>query len=51
MPAEGPVEPRNVVAGHKNTDLPDDPAVLDRTRRHLPDAVRLLDESPTARAF
>ncbi|MFD8000060.1 MBL fold metallo-hydrolase [Streptomyces mirabilis] len=45
------LEPRTVVAGHKNKDLPDDPAILDRTRQYLLDAIRLLDENPTAREF
>ena len=43
--------PRAVVAGHKNKDLPDDPAILDQTRQYLVDAHRLLDEKPTAREF
>lgn len=38
-------------AYHKNKDLPDDPAILDRTRQYLLDAIRLLDENPTAREF
>lgn len=45
------LKPRTVVAGHKNKDLPDDPAILDRTRQYLLDAIRLLDENPTAREF
>ncbi|MEU2618443.1 MBL fold metallo-hydrolase [Streptomyces sp. NPDC007157] len=45
------LEPRTVVAGHKNKDLPDDPAILDRTRQYLLDVIRLLDENPTAREF
>ncbi|MGW1803279.1 MBL fold metallo-hydrolase [Streptomyces sp. NPDC001984] len=45
------LEPRTVVAGHKNKDLPDDPAILNRTRQYLLDAIRLLDENPTAREF
>ena len=43
--------PRAVVAGHKNKNRPDDPAILDETRRYLQDAIRLLDEKPTAREF
>ena len=43
--------PRAVVAGHKNKDLPDDPAILDQTRQYLVDAHWLLDEKPTAREF
>ncbi len=45
------LHPRAVVAGHKNKDRPDDPAVLDETRRYLQDVIRLLDEKPTAREF
>ena len=45
------LRPRAVVAGHKNKDLPDDPAILDQTRLYLLDAQRLLDEKPTAREF
>ena len=45
------LRPRAVVAGHKNKDLPDDPAILDQTRQYLVDAHRLLDEKPTARQF
>jgi len=36
------LNPRHVVAGHKNKDLPDDPKILDETRRYLRDAIRLL---------
>jgi hypothetical protein len=42
---------RVVVAGHKNKNRPDDPAVLDETRRYLQDVIRLLDGKPTAREF
>jgi glyoxylase-like metal-dependent hydrolase (beta-lactamase superfamily II) len=45
------LEPRFVVAGHKNKDLPDDPATLEQTRQYLRDVIRLLDEKPTAREF
>jgi len=45
------LHPRAVVAGHKNKDRPDDPAVLDETRRYLQDVIRLLDDKPTAREF
>jgi glyoxylase-like metal-dependent hydrolase (beta-lactamase superfamily II) len=45
------LKPRSVVAGHKNKDLPDDPATLDQTRQYLRDVIRLLDEKPTAREF
>jgi glyoxylase-like metal-dependent hydrolase (beta-lactamase superfamily II) len=42
---------RAVVAGHKNKNRPDDPAILDETRQYLQDAIRLLDDKPTAREF
>jgi glyoxylase-like metal-dependent hydrolase (beta-lactamase superfamily II) len=45
------LRPRAVVAGHKNKDRPDDPAILDETRQYLRDAIRLLDDKPTAREF
>jgi glyoxylase-like metal-dependent hydrolase (beta-lactamase superfamily II) len=45
------LQPRAVVAGHKNRDQPDDPAVLDQTRRYLEDVIRLLDDKPSAREF
>jgi glyoxylase-like metal-dependent hydrolase (beta-lactamase superfamily II) len=45
------LHPRAVVAGHKNKDRPDDPAILDETRQYLQDAIRLLDDKPTAREF
>ncbi|MGW3025102.1 MBL fold metallo-hydrolase [Streptomyces sp. NPDC001221] len=45
------LEPRFVVAGHKNKDLPDDPAVLDQTRQYLLEVIRLLNGKPTAREF
>ncbi len=41
------LQPRAVVAGHKNKDLPDDPAIIDETRTYLLDAQRLLAEKPT----
>jgi glyoxylase-like metal-dependent hydrolase (beta-lactamase superfamily II) len=40
------LEPRHVVAGHKNRDLPDDPRILDETRQYLRDAIRLLAGKP-----
>jgi glyoxylase-like metal-dependent hydrolase (beta-lactamase superfamily II) len=43
------LEPRAVVAGHKNRNRPDDPAILDETRGYLRDVIRLLDTKPTAR--
>jgi hypothetical protein len=45
------LRPRAVVAGHKNKDRPDDPAILDETRQYLTDVIRLLEEKPTARGF
>ena len=45
------LQPRAVVAGHKNRALPDDPAILGQTRQYLIDAQRLLDEKPTPRQF
>jgi glyoxylase-like metal-dependent hydrolase (beta-lactamase superfamily II) len=45
------LHPRAVVAGHKDKNRPDDPAILDETRRYLQDAIRLLDDKPTARDF
>jgi hypothetical protein len=43
--------PRAVVAGHKNKDRPDDPAILGETRQYLQDVIRLLDDKPAAREF
>ena len=45
------LQPRAVVAGHKNKDLPDDPAILDQTRDYLLDARRLLAEKPTPQVY
>ncbi|QMU77226.1 MBL fold metallo-hydrolase [Streptacidiphilus sp. PB12-B1b] len=42
------LEPKAVVASHKNRDLPDDPAVVGRTRQYLLDAARLLTSSANA---
>ncbi len=42
------LHPRAVVAGHKNKDRPDDPAILDETRQYLQDVIRLLDDKPAA---
>jgi glyoxylase-like metal-dependent hydrolase (beta-lactamase superfamily II) len=41
------LRPRAVVAGHKNKDLPDGPAILDQTRDYLLDAQRLLTDTPS----
>jgi hypothetical protein len=45
------LKPRSVVAGHKNKDLPDDPATIEETRQYLLDAIRLLGQNPTAREY
>jgi glyoxylase-like metal-dependent hydrolase (beta-lactamase superfamily II) len=45
------LRPRAVVAGHKNKDLPDEPAILDQTRDYLLDAQRLLANKPSPREF
>jgi glyoxylase-like metal-dependent hydrolase (beta-lactamase superfamily II) len=45
------LQPRAVVAGHKNKDLPDDPAILDQTREYLLNARRLLAEKPTPQDY
>jgi glyoxylase-like metal-dependent hydrolase (beta-lactamase superfamily II) len=41
------LQPRAVVAGHKNKDLPDDPIILEQTRDYLLNAQRLLAENPS----
>jgi glyoxylase-like metal-dependent hydrolase (beta-lactamase superfamily II) len=38
------LQPRAVVAGHKNKDLPDDPAILEQTREYLLNGLRLFAE-------
>ncbi|MFE6925627.1 MBL fold metallo-hydrolase [Nocardia sp. NPDC057663] len=43
--------PQAVVAGHKNRALPDDPAIIDQTRRYLRDARALLEQKPTPQEF
>jgi hypothetical protein len=43
--------PRSVVAGHKNADLPDDPAILEQTRDYLLDAQHLLTEKPSPQVY
>jgi glyoxylase-like metal-dependent hydrolase (beta-lactamase superfamily II) len=45
------LNPRHVVAGHKNKDLPDDPKILDETRQYLRDTMRLLAGKPTPLEF
>ncbi|MFF1818141.1 MBL fold metallo-hydrolase [Kribbella sp. NPDC058245] len=45
------LKPKAVVAGHKNVDLPDDPAVLETTRQYLQDVIKFRAEAPTAQNF
>ena len=45
------LQPRAVVAGHKNKDLPDDPAIIAETRDYLLNASRLLAGKPGPRAY
>jgi glyoxylase-like metal-dependent hydrolase (beta-lactamase superfamily II) len=45
------LQPRAVVAGHKNKDLSDDPVILDQTRDYLLDARRLLADKPSPRDY
>ncbi|MFF3431476.1 MBL fold metallo-hydrolase [Streptomyces sp. NPDC002602] len=45
------LNPTSVVAGHKNRDLPDDPATLGETRTYLQHADRLLKSSPNAAEY
>jgi glyoxylase-like metal-dependent hydrolase (beta-lactamase superfamily II) len=45
------LEPRAVVAGHKNKDLADDPAIVSQTRNYLLDAQRLLAGKPSPREY
>jgi glyoxylase-like metal-dependent hydrolase (beta-lactamase superfamily II) len=45
------LHPSAVVAGHKNKDLPDDPAIIEQTRDYLLNAQRLLAEKPSPRAY
>lgn len=45
------LDPRAVVAGHKNRDLPDCPAIIDETRQYLLDARRLIDAKVTPQEF
>ncbi|WP_415940057.1 MBL fold metallo-hydrolase [Streptomyces sp. 039-1] len=45
------LNPRAVVASHKNRDLPDDPAILAQTRAYLQNADRLLKSSPNAAEY
>ncbi|MFN6543833.1 MBL fold metallo-hydrolase [Mycolicibacterium nivoides] len=45
------LQPRAVVAGHKNKHLPDDPAILAETRDYLLDAQRLIAGKPSPQEF
>jgi glyoxylase-like metal-dependent hydrolase (beta-lactamase superfamily II) len=45
------LQPSAVVAGHKNKNLPDDPATIEQTRDYLLNAKRLLAESTSPRAY
>src|SRR5246127_4412469 len=45
------LQPRAVVAGHKNKDLPDDPAAIVQTRDYLLDARRLLAQKPSPQEY
>jgi glyoxylase-like metal-dependent hydrolase (beta-lactamase superfamily II) len=45
------LDPRYVVAGHKNPELPDDPKAIGETRKYIEDAERLIGESHNAREF
>jgi glyoxylase-like metal-dependent hydrolase (beta-lactamase superfamily II) len=45
------LQPTAVVAGHKNKDLPDDPAIVAQTRDYLLNARRLLAQKPSPRQY
>jgi glyoxylase-like metal-dependent hydrolase (beta-lactamase superfamily II) len=45
------LKPSHVVASHKNKDLPDDPKVIQETRRYLEDVERVAASSSNAREF
>jgi hypothetical protein len=45
------LQPRSVVAGHKNKALKDDPKAIAETRHYLEDAERLIGTSRTALEF
>src|ERR1700756_1321840 len=45
------LQPRAVVAGHKNKDLPDDPAIIDQTRDYLLKARRRLAQKPSPQEY
>lgn len=45
------LKPTHVVASHKNKDLPDNPKVIQETRRYLEDVERVVASSHNAREF
>jgi glyoxylase-like metal-dependent hydrolase (beta-lactamase superfamily II) len=45
------LRPTAVVAGHKNRDLPDDPATIDETRQYLLDAQKLITAKVTPQEY
>ncbi|WP_067568213.1 MBL fold metallo-hydrolase [Nocardia acidivorans] len=45
------LRPEAVIAGHKDPDRADDPAILDETAEYLRSAQRALDENPSPEAF
>jgi glyoxylase-like metal-dependent hydrolase (beta-lactamase superfamily II) len=45
------LQPSAVVAGHKNKDLPDDPAIIEQTRDYLLNARRLLTQKPSPQEY
>src|SRR6201993_1607471 len=45
------LKPTAVVAGHKNKDLPDDPAILEQTREYLLSARRLMADKPSPQEY
>ena len=45
------LQPRNVVAGHRNQDLGDDPKAIGETRCYSEDAERLIAKSKTAHEY
>jgi len=45
------LRPTAVVAGHKNRDLPDDPATIDETRQYLLDAQKLITARVTPQEY
>jgi glyoxylase-like metal-dependent hydrolase (beta-lactamase superfamily II) len=45
------LHPKIVIAGHKNHALPDDPKIIDETRRYLRDVKRLVAQRPTPQAY